>query len=408
MVLASQSSRQSPRNRFTSNAPSRRGRGRLLLIGVGLIVVAAVGFLGWKWMTSEDAQTPAPVERATQVPASTPAPPVPAGGEVTIELKSDQVIGGSDAPKAAAPATITATPTTPAIAAPVEAPKATASQGSQPQGVIGAPAAPGTAPQVASPSQPGTMALDETIAMADRDPVRARVQLTRLLEGSALSTADRMRGYDAINRINGVLVFSNRVVNGDPYSANYKVEAGDSLARIAKSQKLDCDWRLVQRINGISNPNGLKVGQSVKLPKGSFHGEVRKSEYRLNMYLGEGPDRVMIASYPIGLGELNTTPTGAFIVRPKSKLIDPEWRNPRTGEFFQSNDPKNPIGERWIGLKGIEPHNKGFEGYGIHGTIDLESIGQQRSMGCVRMRSNDVELVYEMLTEPNSTITIAP
>jgi hypothetical protein len=29
-------------------------------------------------------------------------------------------------------------------------------------------------------------------------------------------------------------------------------------------------------------------------------------------------------------------------------------------------------------------------------------------MGCVRMRGNDVELVYEMLTEPNSTITIAP
>jgi lipoprotein-anchoring transpeptidase ErfK/SrfK len=116
----------------------------------------------------------------------------------------------------------------------------------------------------------------------------------------------------------------------------------------------------------------------------------------------------MIASYPIGLGELNTTPTGAFIVRPKSKLIDPEWRNPRTGEFFQSNDPKNPIGERWVGLKGIEPHNKGFEGYGIHGTIDLESIGQQKSMGCVRMRPLDVEMVYEMLTEPNSTVTIAP
>ena len=137
-------------------------------------------------------------------------------------------------------------------------------------------------------------------------------------------------------------------------------------------------------------------------------GEVRKAEYRLNIYLGEGQEQVMVASYPIGLGELNTTPTGMFMVRPSSKLIDPEWRNPRTGEFFQSNDPKNPIGERWIGLKGMEPHNKNFEGYGIHGTTDLDSIGQQRSMGCVRMRPMDVEMVYELITEPNSTITIAP
>jgi lipoprotein-anchoring transpeptidase ErfK/SrfK len=161
-------------------------------------------------------------------------------------------------------------------------------------------------------------------------------------------------------------------------------------------------------VNGIANPSGLRVGQSLKLPRGAFHGEVRKGEYRLNIFMGDGADRVMVASYPIGLGELNSTPTGTFMVRPRSKLIDPEWRNPRTGEFYAANDPKNPIGERWIGLKGIEPHNKGFEGYGIHGTVDLDSIGQQRSMGCVRMRPGDVEVVYELMTEPNSTVTIAP
>jgi lipoprotein-anchoring transpeptidase ErfK/SrfK len=405
-----------------SNSSPRRSRMRVVILLAGLVVAGAVIYFAWKAWSSEPSKDSAVkmADRPAPAPALTPSPAPTAnaanGGEVTIELPSDQVIGGgAESKPAPMPATTpVAAQTTPASAPAKETAKNSAAPAVPASGVIGAPAssqqpAP-SATDAGTTAMPaaGTMALDEAIAMVDRDPVRARAQLTRLLEGSALSTADRMRGYDAINRINGVLVFSNRVVNGDPYSANYKVEAGDSLARIAKSQKLDCDWRMLQRINGISNPNGLKVGQSVKLPKGSFHGEVRKSEYRLNMYIGEGPDRVMIASYPIGLGELNTTPTGAFIVRPKSKLIDPEWRNPRTGEFFQSNDPKNPIGERWIGLKGIEPHNKGFEGYGIHGTIDPESIGQQRSMGCVRMRGNDVELVYEMLTEPNSTITIAP
>ena len=134
-------------------------------------------------------------------------------------------------------------------------------------------------------------ALDAAMAVCDSDPVRARMLLTRLIEGSALPTVDRLRGYDAINKINGVLVFSNRVVATDPLTAQYKVQEGDSLARIAKEQKLDCDWRLVQRINGIKSANGLHAGQSIKLPKGTFHAEVRKGEYRINMFLGEGADR---------------------------------------------------------------------------------------------------------------------
>jgi lipoprotein-anchoring transpeptidase ErfK/SrfK len=376
----------------------------MVLVAGGIAVIAGSYFV-WGWLSGTSGAGEEDRAAVRDAPAAIPSPAA-SGGEVTIELPRDEVIGAPTASMPATPPTPARSTPTAAPAAQAIAPASTGAPATPAQGVIGAPE---TSAAPTAPSPGGTLVkLEEAIALGDRDPVAARAQLTRLLEGSALSSADRLRGYDAINRINGVLVFSNRIVNGDPYSSGYKVEAGDSLARIAKGQKLECDWRLVQRINGISNPNGLRVGQSVKLPRGVFSAEVRKGEYRLNMYLGDGPDRVMIASYPIGLGELNTTPTGTFSVRPRSKLIDPEWRNPRTGEFFQSNDPKNPIGERWIGLKGIEPHNKGFEGYGIHGTIDPESIGQQRSMGCVRMRGNDVELVYEMLTEPNSTITIAP
>ena len=420
MVLASQSSRQSPRSRFSSNTPNRRQRvQRLVLGGVTLVVVLGIGWLVWSWMQPSSSTVPARQRPVTEQVAETTDEPrmMPLVNANASQPSDASVIGTQEAAQLAEPAGVigasasapaTAAQTTPPqpAAAPTQAPASeSAATATTPPAVIGGGQ---PAPVGAESSMGGTTALDAAIAMADTEPVKSRVALTRLLEGSALGTADRMRGYDAINRINGVLTFSNRVVTGDPFAVAYKVQGGDSLARIAKEQKLDCDWRLIQRINGIASPNALHVGQSLKLPKGAFHGEVRKSEYRLNMYLGEGAERVMIASYPIGLGELNTTPTGAFTVRPKSKLIDPEWRNPRTGEFFQSNDPKNPIGERWIGLKGIEPHNKGFEGYGIHGTIDLESIGQQKSMGCVRMRPGDVETVYEMLTEPNSTVTIAP
>ena len=71
-----------------------------------------------------------------------------------------------------------------------------------------------------------------------------------------------------------------------------------------------------------------------------------------------------------------------------------------------ANDPANPIGEHWIGLAPDEERIRGLDGYGIHGTIDLDSIGRQASMGCVRMRPDDVELIYGVLMEDISTVVI--
>ena len=115
-----------------------------------------------------------------------------------------------------------------------------------------------------------------------------------------------------------------------------------------------------------------------------------------------------VASYPVGLGELNSTPEGVAKVRKGSKLIDPEWYNPRTGEYFAAGDPKNPIGEHWIGLSSASEGDRLFDGYGIHGTIEPGSIGRSVSMGCVRLLPEHVEVVYEMLTEPESTVEVRP
>jgi lipoprotein-anchoring transpeptidase ErfK/SrfK len=70
------------------------------------------------------------------------------------------------------------------------------------------------------------------------------------------------------------------------------------------------------------------------------------------------------------------------------------------------DDPKNPLGERWIGLTGIDGHAVGKQSYGIHGTIEPDSIGKQASMGCIRMRNEDVEMVFDMLTEGKSVVVV--
>ncbi|MFM8639945.1 MAG: L,D-transpeptidase family protein [Planctomycetota bacterium] len=265
---------------------------------------------------------------------------------------------------------------------------------------------PGTAPTtpaagIGNPAQ----RLQQAVAMVDGDPVRARAELTRLLESGALSAAERKQAYGAINAIAGKLLFSPKIVPGDIVGQSYVVKKGDSLERIARREKLGVDWRFIQRINGLATSTAIRPDQRLKLAYGPFDAEVIKAEFVLNVYAGTGSDRVMVASLPCGLGENDGTPTGTFRVRKGSKLVDPAWVNPRTGEKFASNDPKNPIGERWIGLEGTTPDTAKFTGYGIHGTVDPQSIGKQMSMGCVRLADSAVQVVYELIGE-GSTIII--
>ncbi|MCW5776747.1 MAG: LysM peptidoglycan-binding domain-containing protein [Phycisphaeraceae bacterium] len=244
--------------------------------------------------------------------------------------------------------------------------------------------------------------------LTENKPVVARELLNRALLDSTLSEADRAAVRDRLTRLNDDLVFSPKVHTDDPLSATHVVQRGDSLERIARRNDLAVDWRLLQRVNRLANPNRIQEGQSLKLVRGPFHAVVSKSTYRLDLYAGPPADEsawVYIRSFPVGLGEGDSTPTGRFVVKRGSKLINPHWVNPRTGQKFDANDPLNPIGERWIGIEGLGD-DAVKTGYGLHGTIEPHSIGRQMSMGCVRLLADDVELVYEMLAEGVSRVYI--
>ena len=411
MVLSSQSIRSDGRRMMSSDGRRIRRRGWKLFALAGLVIV--FGWIGWRFFGSQSeipaseirhenvgeiVDNAAP-ETLTEAPVETIQTAVAAAPKTNSVMananQNPPVIGDA---KLAAPPKPTATNV-------VAAPNTNENQTQSAQQTAAETTQSLSTPQEIAASNESVQA---ALAQVDTDPVAARESLTRILDNSATTATDRLGAYEAINKVNAVLTFSERVLANDPFSKQYTVQEGDSLSNIRKSLHLDCEWRFLQRINHLATERSIRVGQVLKTPTGAFHGEVHKSEFRLNIFQGDGPGRVMIASYPISLGEFNSTPIGAFSIRPRSKLIDPEWRNPRTGQHFASNDPANPIGERWIGLKGIEPHNKNFEGYGIHGTTDITSIGKQASMGCVRMLPQDVEVVYELLTEPNSVITIAP
>ncbi|MFI4882486.1 MAG: L,D-transpeptidase family protein, partial [Phycisphaerales bacterium JB064] len=245
-------------------------------------------------------------------------------------------------------------------------------------------------------------------AIKANDPITARERYNQALLSDRATAADRAHIREQMANLNQDLIFSPRVYPDDPFATVYEVQGGDSLAKIAQSEGVATEWLLIQRVNRLSNPNNIYKGQKLKLVRGPFHAVVSKSAFRMDVYVGppeEIDQWVYVRSFRVGLGEQDGTPLGAFKVRRHSKLINPFWRNPRTGEEFAADDPANPIGEHWVGLRGLGQAET-FSGYGIHGTVEPESIGRSMSMGCVRMLPEDVALVYELLTEDISEVHI--
>ncbi len=270
------------------------------------------------------------------------------------------------------------------------------------------PVAPVRVADTTSASQNGSLMISEYASLAMTDPIAARAGLTSLIASGTLGSQDLKGARAELNDLGRVLFFDPSSLPNDPFVDRYTVSEGDSLSRIAKRGQITADWRIIQRLNNLRNPNAIRVGQSLKVPSGTFHAVVHKSDYTMDLYIENDSGKVIVASYPVGLGAYDGTPTGRFVVRTNSRLVNPQWTNPRTGEFFYADDPENPIGERWIGLRGIDPENQNLLGYGIHGTIDPDSIGDMRSMGCIRLRDEDVKVIYEALTEQGSQITILP
>jgi lipoprotein-anchoring transpeptidase ErfK/SrfK len=126
------------------------------------------------------------------------------------------------------------------------------------------------------------------------------------------------------------------------------------------------------------------------------------------VYLKDPADGQMlyIRSFPVGLGTDDSTPLGKWVIRPRSKVVNPGWTNPRTNETFSRDDPRNPVGEFWMGLEGVTADTADLSGYGIHGTIDQNSIGTQSSMGCIRLRDEDISQVFYMFWEGETTVQI--
>lgn len=96
-----------------------------------------------------------------------------------------------------------------------------------------------------------------------------------------------------------------------------------------------------------------------------------------------------VAEFPVGLGRDGATQSGEY--RIGSKARNPAWYH--GGRVVAADDPRNPIGEQWMGLS----QDGARTGLGIHPTAHPSSIGGNQSLGCVRMRPEDAETLYRLV-----------
>jgi len=234
-------------------------------------------------------------------------------------------------------------------------------------------------------------------AMAQGDAVLARAHFSEAMK-LGLSEADELEARTRLRKLGQDTVYSPRCYENDPFAAMYVIQPGDTLLKIAHAHNVTPE--LLARINNIANVHRISAGQRIKVVKGPFHARVNKSEHTMDVFLGD----TFVEHFKVGLGAEDSTPPGKWVV--KNKLENPTYYPPRGGDIVAADDPENPLGERWIGLEGVEGGALGQTRYGIHGTIEPESIGRNASMGCIRLFNLDVEMLFDLLIVGKSYVEV--
>jgi lipoprotein-anchoring transpeptidase ErfK/SrfK len=191
-------------------------------------------------------------------------------------------------------------------------------------------------------------------------------------------------------------------VNREPVDA--AVEPGaDSLnvvtakpGRKLRDNKLTAELELAVR-NGASGDTMVATVHETKPEVTTKEVALRYPSYltldRGGFTLRLWKDLDLAKTYTVAVGQEGLeTPEGLYEIQEKEE--NPTWHVPESawaGDLAGQSippGPENPIKARWLAI---------YEGAGIHGTEEIESLGSAASHGCVRMAIADVEELYDQV-----------
>lgn len=148
------------------------------------------------------------------------------------------------------------------------------------------------------------------------------------------------------------------------------VSSSPPLSAVASICLAIC-WTFVGPGTGMATPLAQKSG------KQTCTIVVNKADNSLKLYENSG---VLVGRYPVATGLYKCTVEGAFRVTDKHVIS-------RTGG--------GALGTHWIGLN--TKGRRRLKQVGIHGTNRPDSIGKFASNGCIRMRNEDVAVIYALV-----------
>lgn len=188
---------------------------------------------------------------------------------------------------------------------------------------------------------------------------------------------------------------------------------GGSLEAIAK--KYNVGFLALLQANPGVDPYVPRAGSVLTIPLQTLLPDVPRQGIVINLaelrlyYFPAGKNEVTV--YPIGIGQLGgDTLTPTMTTSVSDKRANPTWTptaNIRARYKAQGIDlppvvpagPDNPMGHHAIRLAA-------YGGvYLIHGTNADFGIGMRVSSGCIRLRDNDIETLYRLVT-PGTKVNI--
>ena len=251
------------------------------------------------------------------------------------------------------------------------------------------------APAALAPSAPPAAQLTSPESQAKLSDAQAAIDAGQLTDAKA--TLDTLvenypdsESIKMLGDVNMRLLKSPLMMPGKEY---YVIQSGDYLQKIAK--KYNTTVALLKEMNGMETDT-IRAGARLLVFNGNFIIRVSKSRNELDLMLNSQ----LFKRYSVGTGKFGKTPAVEFSII--DKIVEPPWTRPTDNRQIEYGDPENVLGTRWMALRSVD--HPELTGFGIHGTWERNSIGQQSSAGCIRMLNENVEELFDLVPRKTTVI----
>jgi lipoprotein-anchoring transpeptidase ErfK/SrfK len=280
------------------------------------------------------------------------------------------------------------------------------------------------APPTLGPAEPPAAAkphLDEGDRLwtaAGADPARAgNAPQIALAYSRALRALYGLPGHeeranrlvaDRLTPLGSALFFAKATFPNDPTGtfATYQVKPGENPDKI--SQVHGMSRELLNRLRG-RDPNDarLQAGQTLTVIRAKEQTEagrepyfihIDKSAFRLDLYICG----IFARRYEITHGAKESpTPVGTSFITQRE--WHPQWTHPVSKKVLPYGDPENILGPIWLRF---DSAGIGKDGIGIHGYTGADAqLGVMASNGCIRLRNDQAEELFQTLPSPQRAKT---